>query len=189
MGNSSAFRRRKARPPAPPGFTVAAQKAGLIRGTRPSELITSPSLPGSACDDPARPGRGRPAVAGPGPRLRRPAERGSARGARGTDSRPTLARPRGSSPGFSIACPGCAAQKAGAEVRCSPARPPPCQRPPRKPSKAPPAPESRSGVPWGFGRRVPACARRGVRLRSVIRLKTAPGLLIDFHVKRIQSSR
>lgn len=172
MGNSSAFRRHKAGPAGPAGLHGGCTEAGLIRGTRPSELITGPAFPALPATTP--PGRGaeRPAVAGPRPPASgaRPSG-GSARGARGADSGlpwrgPGAPRPASPSPARVAQL-----RRRGAGTSAPQPALPLASGPRGSHQKAPPAPRKQgAGVPWGFGRRVSACARRGVRLRSAFHI-------------------
>lgn len=64
MGNRGASATQSG-PAAPLGFTVAAQEPGLIRGTRPSELMTVLGFPALAAAAPGRAGGGRGERVGP----------------------------------------------------------------------------------------------------------------------------
>lgn len=154
-------------PAAPLGFTVAAQEPDLIRGTRPSELMAVLGSPAFAAA--AAPGR----EGGAGSRV-------------------------GPSWACVLACvlhlwsKWRSSRREGGPVSCPSGPPPPGQLPQRSLLRAPRAPR-RAELGWDEAG-VAGCLRvraDGVRLRrrSASRLLTDPSLRIDFHVKRVQSSR
>ena len=144
-GEQLGLRRHKAGPVGPCGLHGGCTEAGLIRGTRPSELITGPGFPALPATIP--PGRGAETLAAAGRGRVAP---GGARACLG----PGLLA-------WGLHCPSGAAQNAGGWYACSPSGPPPRQRPRGKPLNASSAPRKQgAGVRWGLGKRLSACARR-----------------------------